>query len=163
MGSKLNTEQLISKITSELSEKKKLLEAMLHLTKKQSEAIASDDIERLQSLIEEKQKLIDKINKIDDSFNEDFTNLKISLGVNNLEGISISGYAGAEEMQGMVKTIIELTGNIGKAENRNQTTLKESMKSISDDLNNISKAKKARDAYVYKDTNLPSYFIDKKK
>jgi hypothetical protein len=163
MGNTLNAEQLISKITSGLSEKKKLLEAMLGLTNKQSEAIASDDIEGLQSLIEEKQKLIDKINKIDDSFNENFTSLKTSLGVKNLEDVSMSGYAGIEEMQGMVKDIIELTGNIGKAENRNQTALNEAMKNISDNLNNISKAKKARNAYVYKDTTLPSYFIDKKK
>jgi len=159
----LNEVELINSMISILDEKKVMLEKMLDLTNKQTSVISVNDLIALGGIIEEKQSLIERIDKIDEVFNKNFEKLKVLLNIKNLEEIGDDKLPELKKLQAAVKGIIDIVDHITYVEDYNNKKTKEILKDISKKLDTISKGKKAYNAYEKKDKKSPSYFIDKKK
>jgi len=148
----------------EISARKlKLIEEILNLTKAQSQLIAAEDLDRLESLVSEKQKLIDEISRLDGEFNEYFQGLKDELNIKNLDELKGISIPGVDKLQNIIGRIMETIKEICEIEKQNESGIRGLMNAVGDEIRKINQAKKANAAYMPKPISAPSYFIDKKK
>ncbi|MGI6668013.1 MAG: flagellar export chaperone FlgN [Acetivibrionales bacterium] len=76
-----------------LERKKMLLGDMMTLTEAQASAINADTLDRLQELVEEKQRRIDEIDKLDEEFVVYMERLKEAYGIKRLDDPGIPGFS----------------------------------------------------------------------
>jgi len=148
----------------EISVKKlNLIEEILNLTKAQSQSIAAEDLNGLEDLISDKQKLIDEISKLDEEFSDFFLELKRRLNVESLDELKGINIPGTDRLQEIVGRIMETLKEVCEIEKRNEAEVRKLMNAIEDEIRKINQAKKANKAYMPKPVSSTSYFIDKKK
>ncbi len=148
----------------ELSDKKiKLLQDMLSFTHSQSKAINEGGIDNLNTIIEQKQGVIEAIDKIDEEFNVYFQRFKQVMKIDSLDELKGTEIEGLKELQKVVREILRTTNSIRDIEVKNSADGKMFLEKMRSEINTINQAKKASSAYVSKYNEPPSYFIDKKK
>lgn len=152
------------RMTELLTRKKELLAGMLELTREQTGAIDEKSLDRLQKLIEEKQKRIDEIDRLDEEFTACMDKLKIEAGVKDLGELEASRYPGARELKRLTAEVISLVEQISGIEKVNSAKSKELLEEIGAHIRRFSQAKKLSNAYNQQDVSgAPSLFLDKKK
>lgn len=148
----------------EISRKKYiLLQDMLALTKNQAGAINEDGLEDLQKLIDEKQKCIEKIDRLDEEFNVYFRRFKSVMGVSRLSELDASGVKGARELQDVTGEILNLIREIGELEKLNNIKAENLFNHFGNEIKKINLGKKMNSVYVPKQQNPPAIYFDKKK
>ncbi|NMA65585.1 MAG: flagellar protein FlgN [Clostridiaceae bacterium] len=159
----MQQEEYIKRMT-ELSQKKYvLLKEMLVLTKSQTSAIANENMNDLERLIQSKQERIERIDKLDDEFKTCYLKLKELLKVNKLDEIKEMKIAGVKELQDTVGQIAEIIKEISEIENKNKDEIKKIMALTAVEIKKINQGKTANSAYKPSQSMAPSYFIDKKR
>ncbi len=158
-----SSEKYISRLIEILKKKHVLLRAILSLTQAQSSEINEDSIEKLQKLIDDKQHVIDDINKLDEEFEVYFARLKISLKINSLEELDASGIEGARHLKEVTAGILKLITEISEIEKANNDKSKELLGKLGGEIKKINQGMKVNSAYSSTPVNTASYFIDKKK
>ena len=154
----------VEKLLQYSNNKYVLLEGLLKLTLQQADVINEDSIEALEELVDEKQKLIDQISRIDEGFNTCFSALKKELGINSLDELQrCSPPVNMKELQAAVGKIMELLTSIAELEERNGRKAKELFDSMELEIKKINTLKKAASAYNPPPVQSVSHFIDKKK
>lgn len=149
---------------SEISRKKYgYLQDMLSLTQKQTETIVEDGIENLQKSIDEKQRIIDAIDKFDEEFNVYFQRLKSILNVTSLADVAASKFEEAAELKDITGKILAIIKEIGDLEKQNNTKAKKLYEGFGEEIRKINAGKRMSSSYAPKKVNSPSFFIDKKK
>lgn len=159
----MGPETIIKRLQEISVNKLNLLEKILNLTKAQSQSIAAEDLNGLENLISDKQKLIDEISKLDEEFSDCFQELKRGLNVESLDELKGIDIPGADRLQEIIDRIMETLKEICEIEKRNEAEVRKLMNAIGDEIRKINQAKKANAAYMPRQTGSPSYFIDKKK
>lgn len=155
---------LSSELVENLIKKEQNLLGILKFTQLQTDAIEANDFEKLNNYIEEKQKLIDVIDKLDFQFNEKFKLLKVDLGVNSLD--ELNGLVGIEpirEVRIKVGRIHMLIEQILSIEKENSVKAKKERDDIKNKIHEISSGKKLVSAYELKPSSSGGAFFDKKK
>lgn len=149
----------------EISRKKhSCLQDMVLLTMAQSEAINEDGLEGLQKLIDDKQKKIEDINKIDEDFNVYFTRLKQQFKINSLSELKAPNIKGVKELQQLIKQIMDLLNEINAIEKQNSDKARKLLDNLGSQIKRINEGKRVSSAYSTDPSSRPpSYFIDKKK
>lgn len=157
------TEKYMERLIDILKKKHVLLRSILSLTKAQYSHINEDSVEKLQKLIDEKQHVIDDINKLDDEFDIYFSRLKTNLKINSLDELNAAGIEGAKHLKEITAEIINLIMEISEMEKENRQKSKELLDILGEEIKKINQGKKVSATYTSKPINIPAYFIDKKK
>ncbi len=156
-------EKYIERLIDVLKKKHVLLRSILSLTQAQSSQISEDSIEKLQKLIDEKQRVIEDINKLDDEFNVYFARLKTTLKISSLDELNAAGLEGAKLLKEITAGILKIITEISEMEKTNNEKSKELLGALGSEVKKINQGKRANNAYALKPMNTSSYFIDKKK
>ena len=158
-----SVEDIINKMQQLLVNKKDALTCIYDLTVKQKEDIETNMGDNLENFIDKKQEQIDKIEIIDNLFNNVFQLLKSEMKVDTLDDVDFERYPNLKNIKKQVIEIIELTSKIMEVENRNKEKVDKIMNEIKDDLKKVRYGKKSIDAYDKPNVNVDGVYIDRKK
>jgi hypothetical protein len=163
-GDKMTPEEYVQKLI-ELSDKKlERLKEILALTEQQSRIISEDSADEINNLIAQKQKQIDMIDELDNSFEIYYSRLKSVLGVESIEDIRMSQISGSAELKQIVTVIFNTAKQIQKLEVENKNRVQEIVNKLAGDIRRIKQAKTANNGYnIAGKLPQPAYFFDKKK
>ena len=139
------------------------LQEMLKLTTEQANVVDGEHMERLEEILDSKQKIIEKVDKLDDEFEVYFHRLKTENGIKSLEELNVSDVKGLKELKASVSNVMGILKEMSELDKSNNSKAKEVMENIRNELKNISAAKKVNNAYGSTPVQTESYFIDKKK
>jgi len=156
-------EKYIERLIDILKKKHVLLRSILSLTQAQSSQINEDSIEELQKLIDEKQHVIDDINKLDEEFSVYFVRLKTTLKINSLDELNAAEVEGTRHLKEITAGIINLITEISEIEKTNDDKSKEVLGKLGGEIKKINQGLKVNSTYSPRPANTASYFIDKKK
>ncbi len=164
----LSLEKYIERLNELINIKKALLLDILALTADQSGVIEEDSLDTLGNLIEEKQRKIDEINKLDEEFDTYFLRLKSVLGISRLDRLDASklegsACSGAKQLKAVTAEILDIIQRIGALEKENEDKSKRLLGTFGDEIKKINQGKKVNHAYAPGLNKTTSYFIDKKK
>lgn len=154
-------ENNIDKMIFISKEKKELLDTILDLTNKQKEAIEKNDLENLGLILEDKEKLMGKIDSMDIEFLKVYNFLKEKEGIETFNEIDIEKYNNLKCLKDIVSDINNVLRGISNQDKENTKTMKLSINNIKQDIKNVKKGKKAYNGYNYE--NADSMLIDEKK
>jgi len=147
-----------------LEKKKQNLINILDYTKLQTIVIDAQDEQKLIEYLENKQKHIDNINLLDDSFVVKFNQLKKILGINSLDELSSTRVDEFKKLKLELNSIYHLIEQIFEIEKENSVKIKKEYADIKSKLKEINGEKKLNSAYIVKTTDLSGgAFFDKKK
>jgi cob(I)alamin adenosyltransferase len=147
-----------------LERKKMLLGEMMALTEEQASAINADTLDRLEEIIEEKQRRIDEIDKLDEEFVVCMEKLKEAYGIKRLDDPGMCpGFPQAEKLKEITGEIFSLISGISEAEKANAVKCKKLLEQLGSKIREINQGKKINKAYNSPPPGVASFFVDKKK
>lgn len=146
-----------------LEKKKLLLADMLTLTEAQASEIKTDRLDKLQRLVEEKQRKIDEIDKLDEKFELYMEKLKKAAGIERLEDMDTSTLPQAGMLKEITGEILALVSRISEAEKVNGEKCKELLEQLGARIKKINQGKKISSAYNSAAADTSSFFVDKKR
>lgn len=155
------TKTKISKLISITKEKDQLLNDMCNITKKQMKAIEKEDMENLNKIMDEKDSLMKKIDKLDLSFITVFSEIKKKHSIENLDELSLKDYPNLKELKDMVKEVSSTLLTLSLMDDNNTQAMKERLEQAKRDLRKVKEGKKAYKGYNASMTG--SMLIDEKK
>ena len=140
-----------------------LMKDLMKKTKEQAKAIENEDTELLNKTIEDKNKIIEKIDLLDNEFLQKYERLKNYLGVESLEELSDNSQNQFKELKGKVSQITKETDKIKQVDRKNMQKMKQEMEKVQSNIQTVKKGKKAVKGYNEKYSKNSSIFIDQKK
>ena len=155
--------RLSDELVQVLSNKRKSLIGILNFTQLQTNAIDEKDDDRLSEYINEKQKFIDDINKLDEYFVGRFNLLKSTLGVKSLDEIPDAAKQPLKQVKFELDGVNMLIEQIYMIEKENSTKIKKEYDDIKSKLKEINNGKNAISAYGAKPSSIGGAFVDSKK
>lgn len=144
----MQNKEYVTIMADSLSKKKEYLEVLLTKTKAQSELISGnnyDDInwKQFDVLIEEKENAINRIETLDDGFEQVYARMKEEIDVNrNLYVEEI------KKMQALIKDLTNLSVAIQTAEERNRREIERIMTSSKLEIKQAKKSIKVSSSYI---------------
>lgn len=161
----MGLEVLMTDLIELSKNKKQLMLTLLDLTRHQHQIILADDddITGIGAVVEEKQKIIVKIDEIDQVFLSKYSEIKNKLGINNYDTIVDEPIAGFKELKLRIQEIINLMEDIKILDDTNTNNARINLEKVKEKLKVINVGKKATNSYSTKYHENQSIFIDKKK
>lgn len=158
-----SVEDIIIKMQQLLTDKKDALTCIYDLTINQKEDIETNMGDNLEDFIDKKQEQIDKIEEIDNFFNNVFQLLKSEIKVDTLDELDFELYPNLKTVKKQVVEIIELAYKTMEIENENKEKIDKIMNDIKSDLKRVRLGKKSIDAYDKPNASVDGIYIDRKK
>lgn len=155
--------QLISDLTQIIKQKLELFNALYDITITQQKDIETNKADNIEALIQQKQQIIDQVDKLDERFLTGHKKLKVELGLENLEKADTSKYPELKEIKFIVEQIMGMARQIMELENSNREKLDVIFREIKNELRQINVGKKSLKAYEPTPLYNDGIFIDKKK
>ncbi|MBA1334002.1 MAG: hypothetical protein HPY66_1486 [Firmicutes bacterium] len=155
----------LSKLIRYSEEKLDKLKEIKQLTRMQKDAIGNEDIDALNNLVEEKQKIIDYISWCDQSFQTELANLRglmSARGSMELKDV-LEGNPDNEALGSAIRQIVNTIEDIQEMEKENHLKLLNNMEEIKDRLKKIRQGKKGLNGYNQNVSGVSGSFIDKMK
>ena len=159
----INAKYELSKLKELLEQKKAALDFIHKLTLEQQEDIEKNQGEGLESFIDDKQKQIERIEALDESFNQAFSLLKFELGIERVDQINIENYPQLREVKKIIGEIMELAETIMGLEEKNKAKVAEIIDGVKRELKTIKLGQKSLKAYDKPNINTGGVYIDRKK
>ncbi|NLO26075.1 MAG: flagellar protein FlgN, partial [Clostridiales bacterium] len=154
----------LAKLLKYSEEKLEKLKQIENITVQQKTAIDSRDFAALNSLVEEKQKIIDYIDWCDSAFQEELKKVKERLGVKTFEEIGeVNGRDEKKALAGIIGLIIEAIEKIQTLEKDNHQKLLASMEQVREKLKKVRNGQKSIAVYDSGIGIASGSFVDKKK
>lgn len=151
----------IDKLISLSKEKKQLINEMHNFTEAQKKEIEKEDMDNLNNILDEKDKLIQKINKIDIEFLTIFSQIKKDENIENIDELDAKLYPNLKELKEVVTDISSTLIALSLLDEENN---KDMIKRIEETKMELKKVKEGQRAY--KEYHKPvegSILIDEKK
>lgn len=151
----------IDKLISLSKEKNQLINEIYGFTKAQKQEIEKEDINNLNKILDEKDKLIKKINKIDIEFLNIFSQIKKEEGVENIYDLDVNKYPNLKDLKNIVTEISSTLMAISLLDEENNKNMKKRLEQVKLELKRVKEGQRA-----YKGYNVPmtdSILIDEKK
>ncbi len=142
-------------------EKKKLLAKILEYTNTQTTIIENDNMEELDHILMEKEKIMEEIDVLDKEFLSLYDLIKTVEGIESLEKIDKNKYTNIKALKEAVNDINTILTDISIIDRKNTAKMKSSIDKIKSDLKQVKEGKKAYKGYNYESTE--SILIDEKK
>ena len=155
------TKELIDELISISKKKNQLLNEMHKITKEQREEIKKDEMDNLNEILNEKDHIIEEINKLDVSFLTIFTQIKKEEGIENIDELDIERYPNLKTLKDIIKEISSTLIAISLLDEKNNKAMKESLEETKMELRKIKDGKRAYKGYNA--TITKSMLIDEKK
>lgn len=151
----------IDKLVALAKKKKELINRLYTITKIQVEQIVKEDIERINEIIDKKDRIMKEVDQVDISFLTIFSQLKKDNGIEDIDQLSAKRYPNLLELKTTVKEISSQLMAMAIMDEKNQENIKETLEATKAELRRLKKGKKA-----YKGYNVPivdNILIDEKK
>lgn len=145
-------------------DKKALMDEFHRLTREQNKLIKEnqDDISPLDKLIEEKSKIIKKVDNLDKKFLLDYESIKEKLDVETLTDVDGSEYPEIKDLKLLIEDINLGFKEISKLDKENNHLIKKNMDGIKSELRSVKGVKRAQKGYGNQAEN-QSIMIDERK
>lgn len=155
----------LSKLIRYSEEKLDKLKEIKQLTRMQKDAIGNEDIDALNNLVAEKQKIIDYISWCDQSFQAELANLRELMSAKGLMELKdvLQGNPDNEALGSAIRQIVNTIEDIQEMEKENHLKLLNNMEEIKDRLKKIRQGKKSFNGYSQNVGGVAGNFIDKMK
>lgn len=155
------TNELIEELIDISKQKLNLLNNMLETTQEQKRSIDSENMEKVDLLLNTKARLIEKIDKLDVQFLTRFSQLKKENNIEDIDELDIHKYPNLKELKEVVKEISSTLMTLSLLDKENNAMMKKKLENVKSNLRKLKKGQKA-----YKGYNKPlnnSILIDEKK
>ncbi len=139
-----------------------LIKQLLTLTQQQSEGLESEEVEKLNKVINQKQNIIDRIDVLDKEFVDKYDILKRVFSIDKLENLQSDDKNSIRLLQDKIKEIENLTEKIQKIDKMNIERLKQNMESVKQQLKKVKYGKRISKGYGNKSIDGISIFVDKR-
>lgn len=153
----------IAVLVQSLKKKNEILDMIMLLNKRQKQELENPNLEpdEFDKTVEEKAKLVDELNKLDDGFKEVFEKSREDLEQHKTQ------YAGEiKEMQNYIRKLTEKSASIQAQESRNKDLMTQKFSSIRKQAREVRTSQKVVNQY-YKNMMKTNYidpqFTDSKK
>ena len=160
---KESVEQMLHRLVNLLEEKMIAMESIQALTLKQKEDIEENLGDNINSFIDKKQVEIDKINTIDEKFEDIVKKIKVELGIESLEQIDADRFPQLKVIRKKTEEIRDLANSIMKLEEYNKNKIIEIIDQIKNDLKTVKLGQKSVKAYEKPNIHVGGIYIDRKK
>lgn len=141
--------------------KKELLIEILELTKIQKDLIEIDNIDKLDSILEEKESLMGNIDALDIEFLSLYNSIIKDENVESMEEIDTKKHKNIKALQDIIKDINIILKDITDLDEKNTLNMKNNLDMIKSELKQMKEVKKAYKGYNYEVAE--SILIDEKK
>src|SRR5690554_6278585 len=132
----------------ELSMKKKeYLLDILDLTKKQENIIEEDKMDELDNIIQEKEKLMGKIDDLDCEFLTVNNQIKEEEKIDSFEKLPIERYENVKELKAIVNEINNILNTLTILDKNNINKMKANLEKTQSELKNVKVGKRAYKGY----------------
>lgn len=158
-----STEKYLERMIEASSKKLRLLNEIQEFTKQQSQVITEETTEKLWEFINEKQKNIDMIDKLDEEFNTYFDMLKLEMNVKSLDELETNNIKGITELKKCISDIMKVIAEISQLEKENNEKVRELLNDLGREIKKLNQGKKVNQLYSSTVHQPSSYYIDKKK
>ncbi|SES85984.1 FlgN protein [Natronincola peptidivorans] len=159
----MKTEEVTNYLLRLTEAKLVLMKDLLKVTTEQSRILQTDEVEMLDSLIQQKQVIIEKINVLDKEFAEKYEMLKKELGVANLQELEGEAAESFKDLKEKIEKVIEVIEEIHLLDHANTEKIKENIAAAKKNIKTIKTGKKAVSGYNSTYNEGHSIFMDKKK
>lgn len=155
--------QLINDLYLAIERKLELFNEIYNITLKQQQDIENNDAENIEALVQQKQTVIDEVDKLDLRFLEGYKTLKETLNIDKLDKIDTDKYPELKKLKENVQKIMEIAPQIMELESSNKEKLDQIFQRVKNEIKQINLGKKSIKAYEPTPVNNDGIFIDKKK
>ena len=155
------TRELIDELISISKQKNQLLDKMCKFTKGQREEIKKENMENVDGILNKKDAIIEKINRLDVSFLTIFSQIKKDEGIEDIAELDINKYPNLRELKEIIRAISSSLMAISLLDEENNKIIKEKLEETKMELRRIKDGKKAYKGYNATITG--SMLIDEKK
>ena len=155
--------QLISDLNQIIEKKLELFHEMYKITIAQQKDIDENEADNIEILVQQKQQVIDSIDKLDQSFLAGFNKLKTEFQLDSIDLIDTNKHPEMINIKNHIKSIMGMAHKIMELENSNRIKLDSIFQNIKEELKQINTGKRSLKAYDQKPINNDGIFIDKKK
>ena len=155
------TKTNIDKLISLSKQKNQIINEMYGFTKAQKKEIEKEDINNLNKILDEKDKLIKRINQIDIEFLNIFSQIKKEEKVENIYDLDANKYPNLKDLKDIVTEISSTLMAISLLDEENNKNMKKRIEKTKLELKRVKEGQRA-----YKKYNVPmtdSILIDEKK
>ncbi|WP_425446283.1 flagellar protein FlgN [Dethiothermospora halolimnae] len=158
----MDKKEEVKALTFLVREKGKLLNEIVDFTNRQTKFIESEDMNKLQNVIEKKQRVIDRVDRIDKGFSKQFDGIKKKYNIKEISEIDVDRDV-LLELKEETKKVYELLNDIKKIEAKNKDIMKENLDKVKAKVKSVRHGKKITSGYYKKSEQNYGYFIDKNK
>lgn len=155
------TKERIDRLIDLSRQKNQLLNKMLEVTEKQAREIGKEDFNDLDLSIRSKDDIIKRIDKLDKSFLEIFSQIKKDHNIEDINMLDIDEYPNLKELKKEVKKLSSTLLTLSLLDKENNESIRRKLEKAQYNLKNIKKGRKAYKGYNYK--AVESMLIDEKK
>ena len=155
--------QLISDLNQIIEKKLELFNEMYKITVSQQKDIEENEAGNIEVLVQQKQQVIDRIDKLDESFLSGFNKLKNEFQLDSIDLIDTNKHPEMMNIKNHIKSIMGMAHKMMELENSNREKLDSIFQSVKEELKQINTGKRSLKAYDQKPINNDGIFIDKKK
>ena len=155
------TKTNIDKLISLSKQKNQIINEMYGFKKAQKKEIEKEDINNLNKILDEKDKLIKRINQIDIEFLNIFSQIKKEEKVENIYDLDANKYPNLKDLKDIVTEISSTLMAISLLDEENNKNMKKRIEKTKLELKRVKEGQRA-----YKKYNVPmtdSILIDEKK
>lgn len=150
---------MYNKLVSLLEEKEKLVDRFLTLTTLQQEYILNDNFDELSKIVDEKGDLIERINRIDSEFLEEFESIKKQKGIKSFDEITDIDKETGILLKSLTSSILQKLQVIKDIDEKNNILIRAKFDEIKKTIKSMRYKKEAlKDYSQYKQTQFPSGF-----
>lgn len=141
------TKARIASLIKLSEEKKDLLDSMYGFTKDQANEIAEENMEGLNQILDEKDSLIEKINKIDLEFLQVFSEIKEEEKIEDIGELDIGLYPRLKELKELIKSISSILEGLAQLDEENSKNMKRQMENTKMELKRVKNGHRAYKGY----------------
>ncbi len=152
---------IIDRMIQLSKDKKTYIRDILKLTKEQRVFIENEDMDGINNIIAEKEKLMASVDLLDIQFLSLYNEVKESEGIKSLDQIDGIKYKNLNQLQEVIGNINILLSNISVIDKENTRIMKNNLENIKQGLRHVKVVKKAYKGYNYE--SQASILIDEKK
>ncbi|NLX64995.1 MAG: flagellar protein FlgN [Clostridiaceae bacterium] len=159
----MKAEEYIQRLTDISSQKLALLDEILLFTKSQNEVIKEKRFDEMNQLLEERQKRMDAVDKLDEQFVVYSERLKEALSLKSLEELSPYNLSGTAELKKVVENISQCLIKIKEMDDENIALVEAELNTVRGQIKAANEYKRISGAYYPDQNSGRSVFFDKKK
>ena len=167
MDSRTGQHPVIRVLIELLTDKQEILQDLLLCAEKQKDVLQEaneTDMELLNSLLEERETLMQHSDQLDVSFLREMETLKKEMGVQVVDQVPAGTFppGQTQALQDAVAQTEELLQAVFQVDTENRKTMKDKMDQLKSSISQVQQGKKAIHSYANTKQHQPSLFMDKK-